>query len=568
MKTVLPVLDAVINTIWQAVLITAIVWLVLRLTPRINAATRHAIWWATLAVVLLLPAAPALRSMLRTNRDIPRISTAPKVPPAPPIAPEEPILLHVSPERTAIWPRILLAIWAAILLWRFGQIVRSYFYLRAVKRRAAVSNFELPAISRSARLLISRDIVSPMAVGFLHPAIILPEAMLPELSPTEREHVLLHESAHLAGYDDWTNLAMRLLGGTLALHPIAIWILRQIEREREIACDDWVVAKTGEPRTYAESLAHLVDLRHAQKAPVLASGFFGGGSRVGARIELLVRRGRQFSGRASRRSAALSALALCVLGLATSFAPRWIAFAQASPAEQFEVASIKPGDPNSRDVSIMMQPGGKFQATNASLQMLVGFAFDIRNHQIAGLPSQLETAKFNIEGRSAGPVSGPPGPERAKRARLMLQSLLTERFKLQTHHETRQQQIYELVTDKGGPKIRESTGNLQARQQGLRMSRGELIGTAAPLQLLVNQLSQQLWRAVVDKTGLSSKYDFTLKWTPDSKAFAPGEAADEPDSAASSIFTAVREQLGLKLVSAKGPVDVVVIDHVEMPDAN
>ena len=92
-----------------------------------------------------------------------------------------------------------------------------------------------------------------MAVGFLHPAVILPEGLPGELAQPEMEHVLLHEAAHIARRDDWTNLLAKALGAGLALHPVAWCILRQIDREREIACDDWVVARVGAARPYAES---------------------------------------------------------------------------------------------------------------------------------------------------------------------------------------------------------------------------------------------------------------------------------------------------------------------------
>src|ERR1035438_4250199 len=291
MNTILVILGAVVNSLWQALAVAVLVWLALRFTPRINAATRYAFGRPTRGVVLILPVAPRLILMMRPHPKPAAVAAAkaPKIA-TPPVS-VEPVVVTVAPGRTAIWPVAVLAVWAAILLWRLFQIVRSYFYLRGVKRRAAVSPIPLPAIPRHADLLISPDIVSPMAVGFLRPAVVLPESLLEELSEPEREHVLLHESAHLAKYDDWSNLAMRLLAGALVLHPVAIWILWRIEREREMACDDWVVARTGAARPYAASLAHLFELRRARRDEMLASGIFGNKSRLGDRIEMLLRRG-------------------------------------------------------------------------------------------------------------------------------------------------------------------------------------------------------------------------------------------------------------------------------------
>lgn len=241
------------------------------------------------------------------------------------------------------------------------------------------------------------------------------------------------------------------------------------------------------------------------------------------------------------------------------------------PRPEFEVASIKLGDPGSRRVGIGFRPGGDtFKATNASLQRLIGFAYDLRNHQISGGPDWLDSAKFNIDAKAGSAI--PPGLAGGNVIRLMVQSLLAERFKLASHLEMREEQLYELVVNKDGPKLRESAPAAPGQPQGVRIGRGELTGTAAPIAILVNQLSQQLGRSVTDKTGLTGRYDFTLKWTPDDLGVAAGQPAgpDAPtaDPSGPSIFTAVQEDLGLKLQSAKGQVEILVIDHAERPDAN
>jgi bla regulator protein BlaR1 len=260
------------------------------------------------------------------------------------------------------------------------------------------------------------------------------------------------------------------------------------------------------------------------------------------------------------------------LGIAGLLALTMAVLAQQPERPSFEVASIKPGDPNERRVSLFIQPGGKLTTTNASLQMMIGFAYDVRNHQISGGPAWLDSAKFNVEAKAPGDIKIPPGPEGAAQLRLMLQSLLAERFKLVVHRETRQQQVYDLVVDKGGLRMKD-TNVAPGQPQGLGMSgRGDLTGTAAPVPLLVNFLSQQLGQSVVDKTGLTGRYDFTLKWTPDPGTAAGPRAGDDtappPDTSGPSIFTAVQTDLGLKLQSAKGPVEMLVIDSVEKPDAN
>jgi len=488
---------------------------------------------------------------------------------------ESPAIVTLREERAAQWPAWVLAAWAALCSYRLFQIGCSYLYLRAVKSRASVSQEALPPIRRSTRLLLSSDIASSMAVGFLHPAVILPESLPGELAQPEMEHVLLHEVAHIARKDDWTNLLARLLGAALALHPVAWWILRQIEREREIACDDWVVARTGSARSYAQSLARMSELRMAKQGTgqgeALASGIFGGGSRLGERIKMLLDRGRVFSPRASRARVAVSALALAGCLVAGAFAPQLIAFAQAMP--QFEVASVKAqpwtGQPGST-MGIFVR-GNTLTAEHIDLDGLVSFAHDLRDPvQLSGGPAWaahgvlVGSDLFQVSAKAAGDT--PPPMEQF---RLMLQALLADRFKLKVHHVSKDLPVYNLVVGRNGSKIKESEADAKFSMlirplgtQGIRIA-----ALHAPMTNLLNQLPHYAGRPVFDKTGLTGTYDFTLEWVLDGGAGA-GPDVSAPDSNGASLFTALQEQLGLKLEPGVAPFDTVVIDHAEKPDAN
>jgi uncharacterized protein (TIGR03435 family) len=150
----------------------------------------------------------------------------------------------------------------------------------------------------------------------------------------------------------------------------------------------------------------------------------------------------------------------------------------------------------------------------------------------------------------------------------MIQSILADRFKLSTHKETRIDAVYELTVAKDGAKLKKAEAD---DKLGRRIGRGILGGTM-PLPVLAASLSQSLDRPVVDKTDLSGNYTFTLTYTPEigqaARFGAPAPDAPPTESGPPSIFTALREQLGLELKSARGPVDVLVIDHAEKPDAN
>lgn len=562
MNTILESLTAVVNSLWQAVAVAALVWVALRFWPRTNAATRYAIWWATLVVVLILPIAPRWIAMVRAHRQNATVKTTGRAPiTARPAIHFEPVVIPAAPRRAARWPIAVVAIWAAILAWRLWQIGRSYLYLRGVKRRSIVSTIPLPAIRRRAALLISPDIVSPMAVGFLRPAVVLPESLIEELSETEREHVLLHEAAHLARQDDWANLAMRILGGVLALHPVAIWILRRIDREREIACDDWVVARTGAARPYALSLARLFELRQARREQVLASGIFGSASSIGDRVEALLRRHRGFSTRMSLPAVVIGAGFLCGSVLAGALVPCVVTFAQTPPRRAFEVASVKPADTADLRTSIEIHPGGRFEAV-ATLKALIGFAFDVQDHDIRSGPAWIDSRAYRIDATMGSRVQQPSEPV----LREMLESLLARRFRLSVHRETREEAVYELLPAKGGARLKAAASSGPPH---LSNGRGRIAGQAASTGMLARMLAGRVGRVVIDKTALQGTYDFELTWVP-----APGERDDgaiagalgDPDGP--TLFTALQEQLGLRLQPARDAVEVLAIDRAEKPDAN
>ena len=249
---------------------------------------------------------------------------------------------------------------------------------------------------------------------------------------------------------------------------------------------------------------------------LLAVGIFGRASLSG-RIETLLKRGRDFSPRASHGRIAASVAMLLSLAAASALTPRWIAFAQRPDRPSFEVASVKPGNPADGQDHIFFERGGRFSAANATLQALIGTAWEVRNHQISGGPNWLDSAKFNIEAKAVSEVPAPL-------MRLMIQSLLAERFKLALHHETREEQLYELVVDRSGSRLKEATETLKGSRQGIGGAKGQIVGIAAETSLLAQVLSQRLGRSVIDKTGLAGKYDFTLRWPPE-----PGNQGGPPD---------------------------------------
>ena len=261
-----------------------------------------------------------------------------------------------------------------------------------------------------------------------------------------------------------------------------------------------------------------------------------------------------------------SLFGICAISIAsaqTASAPA-TASAQATPPA-YDVMTIKPNNSGSGSTSYGA-PGNRFFAQNLSLKMLLQYAYDLNEDSIVGIPSQLDSKRFDIEAKIVEPDLDALKNLSEKQGRLMVLPLLAERFQLKTHMETRPGPIYELVVAKGGPKFKPSEDQTSRANGSLGTSSNgkssKITANCVPIASLAKVLTGQLHRPVIDKTGLTGNYDLTLQWTPDDSP------ASTDDNAPPSIYTAVQEQLGLKLQPAKAPVEVLVVDHAAMPSEN
>jgi len=234
-------------------------------------------------------------------------------------------------------------------------------------------------------------------------------------------------------------------------------------------------------------------------------------------------------------------------------------------APKFEVASIKPADPNVPGFRIQTAPGGRYIATGVTVKFLIAQAYGVMEFQVSGGPSWIGNERYEINAKGESGIENKPG-----QMGLRLQGLLADRFQLQLAGEAKEMPIYALVVAKNGAKLKESTVGVDGRR--MQTGRGRIEVQGIDMASLANTLSQQVGRKVLDKTGLTGNYDFKLEWTPEfGQPQGPKDGAAESapvDSAGPSLFTAMQEQLGLKLESTKGPVEVLVIDRVEKPTEN
>jgi uncharacterized protein (TIGR03435 family) len=242
--------------------------------------------------------------------------------------------------------------------------------------------------------------------------------------------------------------------------------------------------------------------------------------------------------------------------------------ADANPS--FEVATIKPSTPNRPGKGFGFR-SGQFMTINTNLNDLIAFAYGLHTKQIVDAPAWFGTDLYDIQGKPD--AEGRPSP---KQTRMMMQKLLTERFKLTFHHDKRELSVYVITVASGGPKMTKSTSAPNAPPAFAFRSLGDLLVRNLTIADFASWMQAGVMdRPVVDQTGLTDKYDFQLKWTPDDSQFAQfrgvGETVPPPTDDAKappSLYTAVQEQLGLKMGPAKIPDDVIVIDHVEKPSEN
>ena len=464
----------------------------------------------------------------------------------------------------------ILGVWAcgfaAIALMR----LRGWFRVRAAVRSSCPLEIPVPVNVRS-----SPGLLEPGVVGFLRPVLLLPEGIAEYLTPLQLEAVLAHELCHVRRRDNLTSAIHMIVEAIFWFHPLVWWIGARLVDERERACDEAVLSLGNEPQVYAEGILNVCKI-YLESPLRCVSGVTG--SDLKKRIQAIL------TGRVAGELHFAKRVALAVAGIVALGLPIIVGILNApairaqSPAgtPKFEVASIKrnvSGDPG----RFIRPSGGRLSISNMTLKNLITIAYEVRPFQLSGGPSWTDSESYDIEAKPEGNATPKQmdGP--------MLQALLEDRFKLQVRHDTKDLPIYVLTVGKSGSKLLPSAekecvpfdpGNPPLPSQGknpsdvcgyLGLGRGSLSARQVSTADLAMAFSQLLGRSVVDKTGLTGKVDAHLTFDP---VITANSTEPSTDPALPSIFTAVQEQLGLKLESARGQVDVLVIDSAERPTEN
>jgi len=594
--------------------LAAVAWLALRLGRIRHPASQHAVWTAVLIGLLTLPIvsviAPHWSIPVLPEKQPPAIA-APFAPPVDyePIAAEAPLVPASMPVAPQFPFRSFLIVccYVAGLLMMLAYRSIGWVLLRRIVSRSTQS--------RAPWLRESADVSTPFAVGIMLPCVILPKGWR-AWDPGKRRAVLAHEFAHLRRRDALI-LALARFGKCLFwFHPLAWYLSRKLSNLAELACDAEALEKVSDPGQYSRILLEFAAAVNDSGSRVALPGLaMAASSNISRRIDHVFDLCNRAPRRLARPAIVLALIGAPLVCAAATFsigsrialpilsapqapvppdaqltAPTQTGAASApnalSPKPKFEVASIRRGCDTPDN--LQSSSPGRLTLNCMRVKYLIQRAYDYGDSNdggfpqlhmwtpIEGGPSWIDSAQNEFQitataanGASTALMNGP-----------MLQSLLEDRFKLKIHRETRQVPVFALVLGKGGPKFQASKpGDCLPYSPGLKLKSGEYVcdrvrlsmaiaGTkmsfrGASILTLARDLSYRLNRPVIDRTGLSGTFNINLEFEPDDDT--PTLHHMPISLGGTNIFTAVQEQLGLKLESTKGQGEFLVIDSVEMP---
>lgn len=584
--------SALVNHLWQST-IAAVFALLLTFALKSNMARiRYWVWMAAsvkflFPFSLLMNAGQWVRSLIAAPVARPSIIGAIEQA-AQPFHAAQNFGIASSPASTSHFgwlPALLLSIWLCGALVIIVRWARAWMSILSAVRAASPAE-----IAASVPVLCSPLSLEPGVFGIFRPVLLLPTGILKRLYTDQLNAIVVHEMCHVQRRDNLTFALHMLTQALFWFHPLTWWIGARLIEERERACDEAVLEAGGEAEVYAEGILNVCKF-YVESPLACASGVSG--SDLKNRITRIMSSPMTHQLNLTRKlllgvaGFAAIALPLC-LGLVRSALAEERAEDAAAKLPKYEVASIKPHQPEQMmRIAMRLTPDG-INFAGLPLERLIQLSFGLPEDRIFNEPGWVKSGQFDIESKV--------GPEDAAKLKgltvderwAMMIPVLQERFGLKFHRETRNLQVYTLVVGKGGLKMKEAqpTGDVKGTQapgQGramLQFSPNEMVmrtgGGGVTTEMLARMLSQQVGSTVLDKTGLSGKYEYELHWTSDrsmggmTPPAAAGPSVREPQQEGDgpSLFTALQEQLGLKLVSQRVPVEVVVIDHIQQPSPN
>ena len=610
MSTDLSLFTPLANHLWQSTVFVGMIWLLTFALRKNRAAVRYSLWFAA-SVKFLVPfsALAALGSHLTWRVAAPAVAIpqwsfvlSDAVQPfATPIATTQ----SVSPHSALSFVPLLIGVWLCGVVIGFVFWLRCWMRMRRIRENATPLSLRLPILALS-----SASQIEPGILGIFRPVLLLPAGIESRLTTEQLDAVLAHEMTHVRRRDNLTAAIHMVVETIFWFFPVVWWLRARLIEERECACDEEVLLRGSEAESYAAGIIEVCKSYAA--APVACiSGISG--SDLKRRVVRIVNRtlGESLT---LRRKIALTLVALAAISAPIAAgllnAP---ARAQSNPSAaantdaplpSYDVVSVKPN--NAPGITLMGGDSpGAFRATNASVNGLIMAAYNVASFQISGEPQWAHSRTFDVEAKAdqatTTALAALPFAERRTRNMLMLQSLLADRFKLRVHHESRETSVYALVPARGGLKLPppqegscvevadsagpsgEPGGRMPPPGQSasptvtcggvgvtLEAAGARMSGRKVTMAQFARVLSRVLGRPVTDRTGFLGLFDLDFDFLPDEATVGlppPPPGAIPAETAGASIFTAI-QQLGLRLESSRGPVDVVVIDHIEEPTPN
>ncbi len=605
------------NHLWQSTVFAIVAGLLTLAFRKNRAQVRYWLWFSA-SIKFLIPFSLLLtlggylgRSRKATaNLSVPAITyTVVEV-----AEPFRPTLPPTVPSRThSDWIPI-----AAGCLWACGfagialMRLRGWLRIRRVVLSSLANDIPFPVpVRRSTALL------EPGVVGFFRPILLLPQGIVERLTPIQLDAVLAHERCHIQRRDNLTAAIHMIVEAAFWFHPLVWWISARLLEERERSCDEGVLESGGDRHVYAETI--LKTCEYCVESPLACVSGVTGADLKNRIVRIMTHVGRTKLNLSKKLLLASFAL-VTVLGplvLGLKVAPQvWAQNSQSDSTYRpsFEVASIKlnPDCRNKPEKSGTFTPApDRMEMPCVSLRSLIqtaygtfrdGITVDPQPLHMEGGPSWIGSEFYSVSAKAEAPPAHPQmmdGP--------MLQVLLEERFRLKTHREAREMPVYAMTVGKGGLKLQllaegactpidfvhpppppskpgelpNICGVMMIRSTGTGEVEIDVRGST--MAQFAQRLSQFAGRTVVDKTGLAGRFNFQLEFTPDpaiSGQNFPGVRKGNTGNAANSgsplppsepgpdLFVALPEQIGLKLLSEKGQVSVLIIDHVEKPTPN
>jgi uncharacterized protein (TIGR03435 family) len=411
---------------------------------------------------------------------------------------------------------------------------------------------------------LSDATIEPGVFGIWRPVLLWPRAMSEHLSDDQIETILVHELSHVQRRDNLTALAHGLVQAICWFHPLVWWIGARLIDERERACDEAVVRAGRDRQVYAESL--LKTCQFCIDAPVTCMAGVTGSDLKRRVASIMAAPVGGHLGIVARLAFALAIAAIVAVPVINGAArvPQISSTIRLpDPSKTFDAASVrqnKSGEQGGGSSS----GSGRMTTRNSSLKSLLLQAFPIQDAQLVGGPGWLDSDRFDVVAKAAGKT---PDAD----LRVMLQNLLVERFSIKMHIETRSLPIYALALAREdgrlGPDLHPGTtgrhpGEIAYSSNGSFAAGEPTVMRGITMAALARALSAKLERPVVDRTGLDGRFELELRYT---MPRDPVTTASDPAGGAPELFTALQEQLGLKLEATRGPVEVLVIDSAEHP---